>query len=454
MTGIEGSSGGENMFTEEQGAKSLNVAANLVALSEGKGVVGISADDVKNIFEVSGEKGHEVLNIKDYEEFNKLVGKLNGHAQGLWEKGVLQKGAVAFLDDIKKDTWEDIIEANGLEEQIEGYDIEPGQIKDFEKSDVVNDAEKLLEKVKQVKENLLQTETPPSSNSTVEKPETTINMPQDSVQEKVLEKIQEMKMDGDVYNAVKNMSVEEFLNAKAGNLGLDSGIAERMDSLRSFREGMDIVETHDAFHDNLNQPNNGSFKTDIDAIQRLQEDLRNAGVGGNSGKTVEEVLREREMEETDIKVTGNKAEEFLIKQDIEKIMSLSNRQANPEIVGEMLKIFNSNENNLKLEMEGLLKYIQHDSSDGATKIGDNLSYIIDSKTSMEMNEEQKNSIGEIVEGIKNKTGNQVELKSQLEEHVKAMHEKRLVSDDALKTVTTVGGDRNSVSKTKTETGGD
>ena len=140
-------------FTEEQGAKSLNMAANLVALSEGKGVAGLDSDDVKKIFEVTKSGGSQSLEIKNHDEFNKLVGKLNKHADGLWEKGILQKGAAGYID-MKKDTWEDIIEANGLEDHVEGYEVEPGQIQDFEKSDMVNDAEKLLEKVKAAKEAL------------------------------------------------------------------------------------------------------------------------------------------------------------------------------------------------------------------------------------------------------------------------------------------------------------
>jgi len=141
------------MFTEEHGAKSLNIAANLVKLAEGRDVAGIDHGDFAKV--VSWDAKTNSLEIRDYTQFNQMVDKLEDHADKLWQRDVLQKGAVAYLDDIKKGTWERIIHAQGLDKAgetetgIEGHDeVTADKITDFDKSEMVQEAEKTLEEVK------------------------------------------------------------------------------------------------------------------------------------------------------------------------------------------------------------------------------------------------------------------------------------------------------------------
>lgn len=140
--------GEDGKFSEEEGSKILNVAANLVRLSEGKDTAGIPSDSLKDILSWDEKTGK--LEIEDYQAFNKLVKNLHTHADELWTNGVLQKGAAAHLDNIESETWKDIIHAEGLEKAgeietgIEGRDnIAPDQIVDFENSEIVKEAEAL-----------------------------------------------------------------------------------------------------------------------------------------------------------------------------------------------------------------------------------------------------------------------------------------------------------------------
>ncbi len=141
---------GVKMFDEEEGAKILNVAANLVRLSDGKDTAGIKVESLKDI--LSWDESSQKLEIKDYQSFNKLVEGLHSHADKLWTDGVLQKGATEHLGNIKNDTWQKIIRAEGLEKVgeietgIEGHDdIKANQIVDFKNSAMVQEAEKLAE---------------------------------------------------------------------------------------------------------------------------------------------------------------------------------------------------------------------------------------------------------------------------------------------------------------------
>ncbi len=142
------------MFAEEQGAKSLNMAANLVKLAEGHNVAGIDHEDFAKA--VAWDAKANSLEIKDYAQFNQMADKLESHADRLWQEGVLQKGAVAYLNDIRKGTWEKIIQAEGLakagevETGVEGHDeITADKITDFDKSEMVQEAEKALKEAQQ-----------------------------------------------------------------------------------------------------------------------------------------------------------------------------------------------------------------------------------------------------------------------------------------------------------------
>ncbi|MFA6394001.1 MAG: hypothetical protein WCW25_03975 [Patescibacteria group bacterium] len=122
--------GQDNIFGDEEGAKSLNIAANLVRLAEGKGTAGIKPEDLKEILSWN-PKTHE-LKIINHEKFNALAGRLEAHADELWKEGKLEKGAGKYLGNIKKGIWEKIVKAEGLEEKVAGHDeIKPEQIKDF-----------------------------------------------------------------------------------------------------------------------------------------------------------------------------------------------------------------------------------------------------------------------------------------------------------------------------------
>jgi len=156
-----------DMFSEKQGAMSLNMAANLVKLAEGNNIVGIKAEDFAKAVAWDAKTG--VLEIKDHEQFNQIVAQLENHADELWDKDVLQKGAVADLNNIEKGTWQKIIHAQGLdkvgeiETGIEGHDeIKPEQITDFDKSEMVQEAEKAIEEAKGA--------VPPEPVEEVEKP--------------------------------------------------------------------------------------------------------------------------------------------------------------------------------------------------------------------------------------------------------------------------------------------
>ena len=136
----------KSMFTEEQGAKSLNMAANLVRLSEGKDTIGIKAEDFAKI--VSYDVKVNSLKIIDHEQFNQIVDKLENHSDELWDKNVLQKGALTELHNIKKSSWLKIIHAEGMdkigdiETGISGHDeIKLEQITDFDKSEMVQEVE-------------------------------------------------------------------------------------------------------------------------------------------------------------------------------------------------------------------------------------------------------------------------------------------------------------------------
>ena len=136
---------GTKLFDEDPAARSLNVAANLTKMAQGElnNIKGVEiSDEMRKSFSFNKETGQ--LEIKNYTEFNKLVENLHAHAEDLWTDEILQKGAVGYLDRIKGETWQDIIEANGLEENVDGHDDLDVEIKDFENSDMVQKAEKII----------------------------------------------------------------------------------------------------------------------------------------------------------------------------------------------------------------------------------------------------------------------------------------------------------------------
>jgi len=142
-TGIKG---GVKLFDEEPAARSLNVAANLTKMAEGEldNIKGVEiSNEMKESFSFDKKTGQ--LEIKNYAEFNNLVKNLHTHAENLWDNKILEKEAVGYLDRIKGETWQDIIEANGLEEKgVDGHDNLDVKIQDFKNSEMVQKAEGII----------------------------------------------------------------------------------------------------------------------------------------------------------------------------------------------------------------------------------------------------------------------------------------------------------------------
>ncbi len=141
-----------DLLNEEIGAKSLNVAANLVKLSEGRNVLGASTSAFKDSF--SFDKSTGILKIVDHTKFNNLMNVLEKHSEELW-KGNKLGGATGELSNIKTDTWLKIAHADDIEKAIgadgkefatgiHGHDdITKEKITDFHRSDIVEGARKL-----------------------------------------------------------------------------------------------------------------------------------------------------------------------------------------------------------------------------------------------------------------------------------------------------------------------
>ncbi len=104
----------DGMVNEEIATKSLNMAANMVELSKGHGILGINPDDFAKAVHFDHSTG--VLEIKDHVKFNEIVDELKGKADTSWDSGVLQsKGAaISHIQDIHKESWVDIMKAKGL----------------------------------------------------------------------------------------------------------------------------------------------------------------------------------------------------------------------------------------------------------------------------------------------------------------------------------------------------
>ncbi|MCK5510044.1 hypothetical protein KAI65_00665 [Candidatus Parcubacteria bacterium] len=136
---------GVKLFDEEPAARSLNVAANLTKMAEGElsKIKGVDINnDMRNSFNFNKETGE--LEITNHGEFNNLVKNLHVHAKKLWNNEILQKEAVGYLDRIDRGTYQDIIKANGLEDQVDGHDDLDVKIKDFENSEMVQKAEEVI----------------------------------------------------------------------------------------------------------------------------------------------------------------------------------------------------------------------------------------------------------------------------------------------------------------------
>lgn len=112
----------DGIVNEEMAAKSLNMAANMVKLTEGHLVPGVDVDTFRNAVHFDINTG--VLEIKDHVKFNEITTILKSRADDSWVKGILQadKSAVTQLSKITKTSWVDIMHAKGLLKTPEGVD--------------------------------------------------------------------------------------------------------------------------------------------------------------------------------------------------------------------------------------------------------------------------------------------------------------------------------------------
>lgn len=112
-------------ITNVEGARILNVGANMTALSEGHNVAGVSAEDfARHVSVVEGK-----LVISDYEGFHHdVLDKLTAHAEEIiTPENVGNSGAVAYLDDIKNETWADMARPVGAEVNLDQAQIEQAE---------------------------------------------------------------------------------------------------------------------------------------------------------------------------------------------------------------------------------------------------------------------------------------------------------------------------------------
>ncbi|MFA6272442.1 MAG: hypothetical protein WC693_05080 [Patescibacteria group bacterium] len=112
-------------ITNVEGARILNVGANMTALSEGHNVAGVSAEDfTRHVSVVDGK-----ITISDYEGFHRdVLDKLTVHAEKIiTPENVGNTGAVAYLDDIKNETWADMAKPEGAEVHLDHTQIDQAE---------------------------------------------------------------------------------------------------------------------------------------------------------------------------------------------------------------------------------------------------------------------------------------------------------------------------------------
>lgn len=112
-------------ITNVEGARILNVGANMTALSEGHNVAGVTAEDfARHVSVVEGK-----IVISDYEGFHRdVLDKLTAHAEEIiTPENVGNTGAVAYLDDIKNETWADMAKPEGADVNLDQAQIEQAE---------------------------------------------------------------------------------------------------------------------------------------------------------------------------------------------------------------------------------------------------------------------------------------------------------------------------------------
>lgn len=138
----------DGVVDEQMATKSLNMAANMVGLSEGHNMLGIDANEFKSAVSFDPKTG--VLEVKDHVKFNSIVEQLKIKADESWDKGILQSkgGAITYIPKINKEGWLNIMHAKGLVKTPDGVptgiDGHPAvtleKIHDFNESPLVKNA--------------------------------------------------------------------------------------------------------------------------------------------------------------------------------------------------------------------------------------------------------------------------------------------------------------------------
>ncbi|MFA6391619.1 MAG: hypothetical protein WCW66_02580 [Patescibacteria group bacterium] len=125
--------GGE--ITNLEGARILNVGANMTALSEGHDIAGVSAETFAKYVTVADGK----LAITNFAGFHEeVLSKLTAHAEQLiTADNVGNSGAIEYLNNIKNETWADMAKPIGAEVNLDQAQIEHAEARAF--NDLVDD---------------------------------------------------------------------------------------------------------------------------------------------------------------------------------------------------------------------------------------------------------------------------------------------------------------------------
>lgn len=265
--------GEDQIFGEEEGAKSLNVAANLVRLAEGKNTVGIKAEELRDVLSWDQKTG--TLEIKDYDKFNDLIKNLHDHADELWEKGILKEGAVKYLDDIEKNTWKEIVGAQGLEEQLEGHD-ELEAVSDFKTQDGLDDIKDAMEK----KSVGIKTKID-HAEAILDKRDHVKHL---AAHERYTDEISDIfKGDDTVWNKIKGKMAEDFLSGKfhEGDQVLDKeDLSVYTELQKHLKEAQDLI--------GVPQKN----ESISDYLYRFQTEKIDSAVTGSDGSIIKKLSQE------------------------------------------------------------------------------------------------------------------------------------------------------------------
>src|SRR3989339_431734 len=265
--------GADQVFGDEEGAKSLNVAANLVKLAEGKDIAGIKAENLKDVLSWNPKNG--ALDIKDYSKFNNLVKDLHNHADELWGKGVLKEGAGRYLNDIKKDTWETIVKAKGLEESMGGHDeIVKENISEFakrENTEAREIKEAMLDKQENIQKHVA------GADKVLDGRDKTVKI---ISQEKLTDRVSGIfKGKLENWGSIKNRSAMDFISGKF----MERGEGLNIDQLNSYKDLQNYLKEAQGA---IGAPDKESI---VDYLHRFEAEKLNSHLDINDRNTIREI---------------------------------------------------------------------------------------------------------------------------------------------------------------------